>query len=444
MRKLLFIFLAVDVALMLGACSTSSKSSDLSVFGDVPDFLNVNQPLAEIENASIIPTTVGKYAGWPTVCARQNGELIVGFSGDRDAHVCPYGKVQLVRSSDNGTTWSAPETVVNTVFDDRDAGVIQLKNGNILLSTFNSFYYKKALDVAKKAMNSSVKKGDITKIMTSKMRVNPDFYKPWEKHIELISEKDFESLGSFIYLSADGGKKWSSAIKVVGSSPHGPTELSDGRLLYVGKYEDRRSDAGNGDIIVEESTDGGKSWRVISKIEPPKGFKKNHCFEPHAVECADGKIVVHVRNHKTWYLLQSESTDGGKTWSTMYETKLFGYPSHLLRLKDGTLLASYGRRCHRDNSVKKENGWLIMPDGRKTGISGVFACFSYDNGKTWDVKNEIILSLCDADDLGYPSSVQLKDGSIVTVYYQKTKNGRFADLVYTKWKPKNDIGILRK
>ncbi len=396
----------------------------------------MQQPSADVKEISVIPTPAEKYCGWPTVCALKNGELLIAFSGDRDAHICPYGKVQLVRSSDNGATWSAPETVVNTVFDDRDAGLIQLKNGNLLLTTFNSFYFKKVLDRAKKAMNTPVKKGTHISAMKEKMLKDFEVYKPWEKHTELITEKDFENLGSFIYLSADGGKKWSSPIKVVGSSPHGPIELSDGRLLYVGKYEDRRGDGGSGDIVVEESVDGGKTWKVISKIEPPKGFKKSHCFEPHAVECADGKIVVHIRNHKTWYLLQSESLDGGKTWTTMRQTELFGYPSHILRLKDGTLLASYGRRCHRDNSVKKEDGWLIMPDGRKTGISGVFACLSYDNGKTWDVKNEIMLSLCDTDDLGYPSSVELADGSIITVFYQKNKSDFQTKLMTTKWKLK--------
>lgn len=39
----------------------------------------------------------GRYIGWPTIASRQTGELLVVFSGDRDAHVCPWGKTQLVR-----------------------------------------------------------------------------------------------------------------------------------------------------------------------------------------------------------------------------------------------------------------------------------------------------------------------------------------------------------
>jgi hypothetical protein len=36
-------------------------------------------------------------------------------------------------------------------------------------------------------------------------------------------------------------------------------------------------------------------------------------------------------------------------------------------------------------------------------------------------------------DLGYPSSVELSDGSILTVYYQKQAGDKFCSILYTKW-----------
>ena len=48
----------------------------------------------------------GRYIGWPTIARTAQGELLVVFSGDREAHVCPFGKTQLVRSRDGGKTWS--------------------------------------------------------------------------------------------------------------------------------------------------------------------------------------------------------------------------------------------------------------------------------------------------------------------------------------------------
>ena len=64
---------------------------------------------ANMEKSSfVICKQPGRYIGWPTVARTAAGELLVVFSGDRQAHVCPFGKTQLVRSADGGRTWSAP------------------------------------------------------------------------------------------------------------------------------------------------------------------------------------------------------------------------------------------------------------------------------------------------------------------------------------------------
>ena len=52
-------------------------------------------------------TESDRYLGWGTLAKLRDGELILAFSGDRDAHVCPWGKTQIVRSTDRGKTWSA-------------------------------------------------------------------------------------------------------------------------------------------------------------------------------------------------------------------------------------------------------------------------------------------------------------------------------------------------
>ena len=63
----------------------------------------------------------GRYIGWPTIARCKTGKLLAVFSGDRDEHVCPWGKTHLVRSSDDGETWSAPEIIRDSPLDDRDA-----------------------------------------------------------------------------------------------------------------------------------------------------------------------------------------------------------------------------------------------------------------------------------------------------------------------------------
>jgi hypothetical protein len=74
-----------------------------------------------------------------------------------------------------------------------------------------------------------------------------------------------------------------------------------------------------------------------------------------------------------------------------------GHPPHLLQLHDGRVLCSYGYR-HQP--------------------FGIRACLSNDEGKTWDIEHEIIVRNDGRNpDLGYPSSVEIKPGMILTVYY---------------------------
>jgi Neuraminidase (sialidase) len=137
------------------------------------------------------------------------------------------------------------------------------------------------------------------------------------------------------------------------------------------------------------------------------------------VELASGKLLAMIRNEPKdrtqCFLLQSESTDGGKTWSAPRSTGIWGYPPHLIQLKNGWVLASYGYRRE--------------PFGER-------ACVSRDEGKTWDVANEILLNGAPSPDLGYPSTVQLDDGSLLTVYYQAEKIGQPTCFMSTHWRLK--------
>ena len=60
------------------------------------------QARAEIKWVKEICVEKDRYIGWPTVCRLANGDLLTVFSGDRDSHICPWGKVQMVRSTDDG------------------------------------------------------------------------------------------------------------------------------------------------------------------------------------------------------------------------------------------------------------------------------------------------------------------------------------------------------
>jgi hypothetical protein len=97
------------------------------------------------------------------------------------------------------------------------------------------------------------------------------------------------------------------------------------------------------------------------------------------------------------HLWETFSDDRGRTWADPIETPLWGFPPHLLLLSDGRVLVTYGYRRE--------------PFGQR-------ACISED-GLNWDRSQEIIIR-DDAPnkDLGYPASIELEPGKVLTVYYQ--------------------------
>ena len=102
-------------------------------------------PRGVINQTTVISREPKRYHGWPTVARRRNGELLVVCSGGREAHVCPFGRVELIRSDDDGRTWSDARILLDGPIDDRDAGVMETARGTILVTTFTSLAYESIL-----------------------------------------------------------------------------------------------------------------------------------------------------------------------------------------------------------------------------------------------------------------------------------------------------------
>ncbi|MEA1875516.1 MAG: sialidase family protein [Bacteroidota bacterium] len=375
-QRKIIIYGLIIVALPCFASAQSEQISSDSMF------------YADIISTKVICKQQGKYIGWPSITKTRSGELLVVFSGNREAHVCPFGITQMIRSTDNGETWSKPETINNTPLDDRDAGILETKNGTLLVSWFTSLAFDKENYYEK----------------------NP----AWRLHADKLGDKTKKFwIGNWTRRSLNGGQSWEDPVKQVVSAPHGPIELSDGRLLYVGTghVNDKKT------ISVEQSTDDGQSWQLISTIPLASEEDVAHYHEPHVVELSNGKLVAMIRyqppSREQSYLRQSESYDGGRTWTTSHKTGIWGYPPHLIQLNNGWLLVSYG--------VRREP-------------FGEMACISKDNGETWETDKEIMINPAMNSDLGYPASLQLDDGSILTVYYQIDMKGEKTSLLCTQWR----------
>jgi hypothetical protein len=81
---------------------------------------------------------------------------------------------------------------------------------------------------------------------------------------------------------------------------------------------------------------------------------------------------------------------------------------------------------------KHSSGMLISTYGYREAPFGVKAMFSTDNGKTWDYGHDIYVNnVC--GDLGYPSTVELNDGSLITVFYAHPKEGEPAVIMQQRW-----------
>ncbi len=344
------------------------------------------------------------YCGWPSVAKDDSGVLYAVFSGNRFSHVCPFGRTHLCKSYDEGKTWSNPIIVNDTPLDDRDAGIICLGGEKMLVSWF--------VHPAEVYVNQ-YKDGIIGGARDEAEKLYLEgALKSMEKY---IGQKPLS--GAFVRVSEDGGNTWGEAVKQPVSAPHGPIRLADGSLFYVGTamYTDELD--GNA-TAVYKSFDDGKTWEFLSEISEARRGSCGY-YEPHAVELPGGRILVAIRvqNHNIYKepfsVVTTYSDDGGKTWSSLYDTGFEGSPPHFLLHSSGALICVVGRR--------KE------PYGERAYVS-------YNGGETWE--DEYILSVAADGDLGYPASVELSDGSIFTLYYQRHAedcDSKNRSVLYTKW-----------
>ncbi len=357
-------------------------------------------PAIELIDLRVISWKPPLYHGWPTVAQRSNGELLLAFSGGRESHVCPFGRLEWMRSQDNGVTWSWPQVLYDGPIDDRDAGVVETAKGSILVTTFTSLAYEPRLARAEKAMPGE-----------SGAFSNPTLLLEWQAvQNRLTAEQRKAELGNYMLRSTDGGVTWSHRYRVPLNSPHGPVVMRDRRLLYAGKAL-----YGNERIGVCESKDDGLTWEWLATIPARPGDDPIRYHELHLMDADDSTLVCHIRNeNKTddGQTLQSESKDGGRTWTIPHTIGVWGLPSHLLRMRNGNLLMSYG---HRRSPL------------------GIQVRISQDSGKSW---SEAISITVDAksSDLGYPSTVECSDGTMVTVWYEVLDGAPLAQLRQARWK----------
>jgi len=319
-----------------------------------------------------------KHFAFPGVALLDNGDLAVVYREGTMHGVERIGKVSLSRSVDGGRTWLPRVTALDRPdTDDRDPSIFQMSDGTVLLTSADC-----------------------------------------------------------LSTSADGAGTWSEPMPTPVFGPKGPVEDEQGAIVYGGLRRVVQRDftqiRGRPAVLqanaVYRSQDKGKSWEPAGTATYTLyvGGPLDYVWydEPFLGVVPNKFWIFAVRVDLDGFARVIRSPDRGKTWEPIVKTPVWGYPQHLLALKDGRLLMTYGYR---------RPPW------------GIRACLSNDCGKTWDVEGEIILRMDggtpegqerkvgDAD-LGYPVSVELDDGRVFTVYYHNTA-GTNCFIAGTFWRP---------
>jgi hypothetical protein len=337
------------------------------------------------------------YISHPSITIAANGDFLAAFlhARRREKRTHPPGEplVQTVtcRSRDRGETWD--EIQFAPSFDwygTQCPGISATARGTVLLSHFRFSWYPLPLGKKKRAG------GEVIAISL------PGYEYPWREDFVDV-DWDRAQLpwargyhGVYVHRSTDNGLTYDDTIKLDtgpyrdGYTRCGVKQLADGRLVYV-LPEYRPPHARNTYALF--SRDDARTWDRPVHVYEDREFALD---ETDVEEVVPAELLVVMRAAAADAPLHTcRSTDGGGTWTTPIPTSMVGKPGHLLKLADGRVLCTYGRR--------------VAP-------FGIRAALSEDGGRSWS--DELVFrDDMPNGDLGYPTTIEYLPGELYCAYY---------------------------
>lgn len=320
-------------------------------------------PMANVDGGGYIfgDDSSNGYCGWPSVACAE-GKIYCAYAGYRKEHVYSNGKICLAISDENNINFE--NTIVyESDEDERDTGILYLGNGNFMLTFIT-----------------------------------------WERPSNLHYPK--------YMISNDYCQTWSDVMDIDMHSPHGPTLLDNGDILYLGHNLD------TADFYALISKDSGQTWERGADVPIPSNVNKKYLWEPYAIQLSDGSIFGAVKykclGYSEFYeesIFFTRSYDGGYTWTELEYSNLNGIPPHMFETSDNKLILAYGRRAF-PQSIR----YVVSEDG----------------GKTFSKEKKLVSQW--SWDFGYPATTELSDGSLFTVWYGKKSLFQKNNYIYyIKW-----------
>jgi hypothetical protein len=307
----------------------------------------------------------------------------------------------LIRSDDEGRSWSAPTPVPAYGRTGAEcAGLTALPDGSALLNQwrFDWYPHMSAPDPARDPLvkgpaallRTLIDSPDIGSGPTT-VDIPAERLMPWARGGGALTT----------YRSEDGGRSWGQAALVAtapyagGYGMRGAVILPDRAILLplsdVPFYKR---------IFIVRSNDGGHSWGRPEPVAAGDGLAFE---EPAPLILADGTILMLLRENVSRTLYQVRSGDGGKSWSVPVPTGIDCFPAHVMALGDGRIAAVTGRRHPPD---------------------GIAIFWSKDQGRSWDIEDPLpVRTGLPSKDLGYPTAALRADGSLFVAYYYRDAGG---------------------
>jgi photosystem II stability/assembly factor-like uncharacterized protein len=306
------------------------------------------------------------FVGWESPIRLSTGEWLVGFNAGywhaspptplnyspktlaeyvkmglpADIVAPTGGRAMLVHSTDQGKTWSKPETLIDTPSDDRHPAFVELNDGTILCSFFTYDGEPK---------NGDLSKGPVARVWFIR---SFDHGLTWEKKPRRLQTP-------FLYDETDGPL----------------VRLKDGSVLVA---VNGRAKSGQPDQAgFFRTSDRGETWKLLSTV------KANHdLWEIAVTELHDGKLVMIARPEGdiAW------SSDQGSTWTSPQTFGMRMFAPSLYVLRDNTLVCLHGSYAPGHSGLRV----IFSTDGGLSWIApardhGFLVDTSYGYGKAMEL-----------------------------------------------------------